>query len=38
MDMGDGKKKIPRTDVNIGTLSGTTNQVDVFSDFFILEQ
>lgn len=37
MDMGDGKKKIPRVDVNIGTLSGTTNQIDVLSSISVLE-
>lgn len=35
--MGDGKKKIPRENMNIGTLSGTTNQIDVLSNFFVLE-
>lgn len=37
MDAGDGKKKIPRQDVNIGTWSGATNQIEISSGTFVLE-
>ena len=34
-DIGDGRKEIPRTDVNIGTFDGT--QIDVSVNFSILD-
>lgn len=38
IDGGDGKRKIPRTDINIGTMSGMTNQLELsFSGLYILE-